>query len=154
MCARPVQTPPQPPQYIHTLNPYDMIKPKRNHQDDYIDDDEFDYVPDLPHLTANRRRQAPPPPPINTTSNIKNQPPTSSTATTTISEVPISPFSINRRPTQGLGSFSPPQSPGDVIALINDDPERRKFMNPVSYLGGPLLEPRNRKSLDSMLSVD
>lgn len=119
------------------------------HQDDYIDDDEFDYVPDLPHLISanNRRLKSPPPPPI----QVDTSQPSPST---TISDVPVSPFSINRRPAQGLASFSPPQSPGDVIALINDDPERRKFMNPVSYLGGPLLEPRNRKSLDSMLSVD
>lgn len=39
--------------------------------------------------------------------------------------------------------------------LLNIDVvNHRKFHNPISYLGGPRLEQRNRNSIESMLSID
>lgn len=117
-------------------------------QDDYIEDDEFDYVPDLPHLinstTPRLQRQQ---------QQANGSASTDPETFTTVADVPVSPFTVKKRARRST-SLSPPQSPGDVLMIVHDDPERRKFMNPISYLGGPLLEPRNRKSLDSMLSVD
>ncbi|KNC27471.1 hypothetical protein FF38_03546 [Lucilia cuprina] len=34
------------------------------------------------------------------------------------------------------------------------DEAHRQFSNPISYLGGPLLKPRNRYSIESILSLD
>lgn len=44
-----------------------------------------------------------------------------------------------------------PKSPITKVFVSED---QRQFDNPISYLGGPHLEPRNRKSLDSVLSID
>lgn len=107
-------------------------------QDDYIEDDEFDFVPDLPQLNQiySHRPAAPPP-----------------ADASLISDVAITPFTV--QPVVRRNQLAAPISPGaDVVSMLTHNPDHRKFMNPVSYLGGPLLEPRNRKSLDSMLSVD
>lgn len=134
------------PHYINTDT--HSFRPSHTFQDDYIEDDEFDYVPDLPNLinstTPRLQRQL---------QQTNGSAPSNPENFTTVADVPVSPFTVNKRPRRST-SLSPPQSPGDVLMIVHDDPERRKFMNPISYLGGPLLEPRNRKSLDSMLSVD
>lgn len=58
-----------------------------------------------------------------------------------ISGIPISPFVTRRNPKAHV-------SPAYI------DEAHRQFSNPISYLGGPRLEPRNRNSVDSVLSID
>lgn len=50
----------------------------------------------------------------------------------------ISSFQVKRRPK----------------APIYFDSDRRQYNNPISYIGGPHLEPRNRNSIESVLSID
>lgn len=94
-------------------------------QDDYTD--EFDYVPDLPQLNNRSQyfgRE------VAETKNIEQQP-----------DNPLAPMVVRRQP----------KSPVTKVFVSED---QRQFDNPISYLGGPHLEPRNRKSLDSVLSID
>lgn len=128
---------------IHILSLYYILNHTQNarasaHQEDYIEDDEFDFVPDLPQLNgwSHHRPSAAAPPTVDV-----------------ISKVSIAPFTC--QPVVRRNQLAAPHSPAaDVVSMLTHNPDHRKFMNPVSYLGGPLLEPRNRKSLDSMLSVD
>lgn len=149
------------PSGTHT-HTHQHLQLRRSTQNDYAEDDtdDFDlnFVPDLPQLGAQYRR-AP-----TTSINIiiddddddddVERPPS---AGTSIADVHVEPFSAavarRTRPRQGATQLLQPPA-GDVLMLITDNPNQRQFRNPVSYLGGPLLEPRNRKSLDSMLSVD
>ncbi len=99
---------------------------KKISQDDYTD--EFDYVPDLPQLTNRSQyfgREV-------DAKNDEQQPNNQASA----------PSMVVRRQ---------PKSPVTKVFVSED---QRQFDNPISYLGGPHLEPRNRKSLDSMLSID
>lgn len=94
-------------------------------QDDYTD--EFDYVPDLPQLTNHSQY-------FGREVDAKNyeQPSVDN---------PTAPMVVRRQP----------KSPITKVFVSED---QRQFDNPISYLGGPHLEPRNRKSLDSVLSID
>lgn len=58
-----------------------------------------------------------------------------------IGNIKISPFVIRRNPKINSSA-------------IFIDESRRQFLNPISYLGGPRLETRNRNSVDSILSLD
>uniref|UniRef100_A0A1A9W4R3 Uncharacterized protein n=1 Tax=Glossina brevipalpis TaxID=37001 RepID=A0A1A9W4R3_9MUSC len=60
---------------------------------------------------------------------------------TEIAEVPVAPFVTKSNPRS-------PISP----AYLNEI--HRQFLNPISYLGGPQLQPRNRNSIESILSLD
>lgn len=59
-----------------------------------------------------------------------------------IADVPVKTFVANR------------QNPQVPIAPAFIDDRHRQFSNPISYLGGPLMRPRNRSSIDSILSLD
>lgn len=59
-----------------------------------------------------------------------------------IADVPVESFVPKRKNSQT------PIAP----AFIDDT--HRQFSNPISYLGGPLMRPRNRSSIDSILSLD
>uniref|UniRef100_A0A1A9ZWK3 Uncharacterized protein n=1 Tax=Glossina pallidipes TaxID=7398 RepID=A0A1A9ZWK3_GLOPL len=62
--------------------------------------------------------------------------------TTEIANVPVEPF---------VTKSSTHRSPVSPAYL---DEIHRQFLNPISYLGGPQLQPRNRNSIDSILSLD
>lgn len=59
----------------------------------------------------------------------------------TIGDVAVEPFVAKQNPYV-------PVSPAFI------DEAHRQFSNPISYLGGPLLMPRNRHSIESVLSLD
>lgn len=88
--------------------------------------DEFDYVPDLPQLINRMQYYGR----DVEEKNIEQQPDNS-----------LPPMVVRRQP----------KSPITKVFVSED---QRQFDNPISYLGGPHLEPRNRKSLDSVLSID
>lgn len=50
--------------------------------------------------------------------------------------------------------FVAKQSAHVPVAPAFIDEAHRQFSNPISYLGGPLLKPRNRYSIESILSLD
>ncbi|KAI9588550.1 hypothetical protein GQX74_004395 [Glossina fuscipes] len=70
------------------------------------------------------------------------QDPLNGNYTTEIANVPVEPF---------VTKSSNHRSPVSPAYL---DEIHRQFLNPISYLGGPQLQPRNRNSIDSILSLD
>lgn len=123
---------------------------QKDYADADADDFDLNFVPDLPQLGAQFRR---------TPSNGAEECATStntaaSSLGTSIADVHVEPFTATPRPRVRNRMAPLPPTSGDMLMLVTDSPNGRQYRNPVSYLGGPLLEPRNRKSLDSMLSVD
>lgn len=51
-----------------------------------------------------------------------------------------------------ISSFEVKKRPGRTPIYFDSD--RRQYSNPLSYIGGPHLEPRNRNSIESVLSID
>lgn len=158
------------PRYAHVIsNPHPHTKTHKTKlnrwQNDYADDFDLNFVPDLPLLGAQYRTQPPPPPPGWNSAVIDidqpDQPSRPVSQLSTVAElVPggFAPFSLHAR-MRPRHRLAPQPVAADGAAVANDSTMsvltgQRVYRNPISYLGGPLLEPRNRKSLDSMLSVD
>ncbi|XP_073839835.1 axotactin isoform X2 [Musca autumnalis] len=91
--------------------------------------------------TADENTQQPPPK-KSTGSHIAAVEPSLEPVVMEIADVPVQSFVPIRKNSQV------PITP----AFIDD--VHRQFSNPISYLGGPLMRPRNRNSIDSILSLD
>lgn len=75
------------------------------------------------------------------TASLMTQPEDMNSFVMEIDNVSVKPFVAKQ-------SAHVPEAPAFI------DVAHRQFSNPISYLGGPLLKPRNRYSIESILSLD